>query len=519
MKNIIPQTHSDPGLFPRKPSHVEDEWQMCLDVLGDGLAILDLDRNIIRCNKFFKKLLVHPMTEVIGQSCCNLMRPAGEQPKACPVTRMLNSMKRETWQTQINHQWFDVIADPILDENGRLKAIAHVFKDVTARHKIEDRYIRAQKMESIGTLAGGIAHDFNNILFPILGYTELAMDKLDEDSVVVGYLQEIYRAGKRAKELIEQILTFSRKTDAVSQPVRVDSILKETLKFMRSSTPASIQIEQKICSKAFIMGNPSQLHQIIMNLCVNAIQAMEEKGGILHVHLEDEKITENLKTFKKDLEPGHYVKLTISDTGVGMAAEQLENIFEPYFTTKSQKDGTGLGLSVTYGIVEHFGGRIQVSSEPGKGSVFTVYLSKTHDIHPVPPPSEYLLRGQERILLVDDEPAIVRMATGILNQLGYTVTPETDPTTALDTFKTHPQDFDLVISDVTMPKMSGVELAALLNQIRPDIPVILSTGFSKNISDTTMNETGIKAITTKPLLKADLAATIRKVLDEPKAKP
>ncbi|MEJ2640063.1 MAG: ATP-binding protein, partial [Desulfosarcinaceae bacterium] len=379
--------------------------------------------------------------------------------------------------------------------------------------------MKAQKMESLGTLAGGIAHDFNNILTSIIGFTELALDEAQKGTSLEDSLQEVNSAGQRAKELVKQILAFARQSDEQRSPIQPSIIAKEVLKFVRSTIPTTITIEKGIASDALIMGDATQVYQVLMNLCANAAHAMEDSGGVLTVSLKDVVIDKAhaLKTI--GLVPGRYVELAVSDTGVGIAPDIINSIFEPYFTTKGVGEGTGLGLATVHGIIESHGGKITVDSRLGKGTTFTIYLPSTRK-HGARSPGEpgRLPQGREHILFVDDELAITKMNGTILERLGYSVTTRTSSIEALELFRAKPDAFDLVITDMTMPNMTGAELAIELMKIRPDIPIILSTGYSKKISDQLAWDIGIKAFTYKPMVRADLAKTVRSVLDEAKEK-
>jgi len=405
--------------------------------------------------------------------------------------------------------------------SGELVAI---YGDITAQKKAEQskellkkQLRQTQKLESIGNLAGGIAHDFNNILSSIIGYTELALDDVEKGSLLDNNLQEVYKAGKRARDLVKQILAFARQSDEQRKPIQVDTIAKESLKLIRSTIPTSIEIKQNIESNSPIMGNATQVHQLFMNLCTNAAQAMEDTGGILEVGLKDVELDDKSSLTQLDLKPGNYVKVIVSDTGPGIAPDIIDSIFEPYFTTKGVGEGTGMGLALVHGIVETHGGKITVDSKLGKGTVFSIYLpitKKSEDYRRYE--EEKLPSGTERILFVDDELPIAKMGGQILERLGYKVTVRTSSVEALELFRSKPNGFDLVITDMTMPNMTGDKLAMELIAFRSDIPVILCTGYSKKISDETALEIGIKAFAYKPIVKADLAKTVRKVLDEAK---
>ena len=405
--------------------------------------------------------------------------------------------------------------------NGLSKVLVSI-TDVTELHKahrnkerLEAQLQQSQKMESIGNLAGGIAHDFNNILSSIIGYTELSLDDVDKNTRLEENLQQVYIAGKRARDLVKQILTFARQSEEKTKPLRIDTLTKEVLKFIRSSIPASIKIDQQIKSESVIMGNVTQVHQILMNLCTNAAHAMEEKCGVLKIELEDVVIDDGFHFQNLSLEPGNYVKLTVSDTGTGIEPDIIESIFEPYFTTKEPGDGTGMGLALVHGIIHSYGGDISVKSAVGQGTAFEIYLPITgnHSEH-VKYISNKLSFGTEKILFVDDEDSIVRLGNQILESLGYSVTIQADSIGALELFRSKPNGFDLVITDMTMPDMNGDELATELLKIREDIPIILCTGYSRKISVERAAEIGIKAFLNKPIIKADLAKTVRKVLNE-----
>ncbi|MGD8740433.1 MAG: ATP-binding protein [Desulfobacterales bacterium] len=382
--------------------------------------------------------------------------------------------------------------------------------------KYERQLQQVLKIQAIGTLAGGIAHDFNNILFPIVGYTELTMDEVPDDSVAHNNLEEVLKAAHRAKDLVQQILTFSRQSGQERKPVKVQLIIKEALQLLRASIPASIEIINKIDDNCHpVMGDATQIHQVIMNLCTNAYQAMQDKGGTLEVNLSEVYIGYEETAKKIGMQPGKHLQLLVRDEGCGMDAVVLGRIFEPYYTTKEQGKGTGLGLSVIHGIVKNHRGDISVTSSPGKGTTFKVYLPITEDaeIANELEPSNGTVKGNERILLIDDEEQIVSMEQQMLENLGYEVTARTDSTEALKEFSLQPQNFDLVITDMTMPQMTGDELAQKLLNIKPDIPVILCTGFNEDITEEKALSMGIQKFVMKPVIKNDLATTIRTVLD------
>ena len=416
-----------------------------------------------------------------------------------------------------SYRWILSQGSLAIDEDGHPTNMMGSHIDITPIKKLEAELQQAQKMESIGTLAGGIAHDFNNILSAVLGYTELALGTVEKETPIADDLKEVYTAGLRAKDLVHQILTFARQSDEELKPIQVDFIIKEVLKFIRSSIPTTIEIKQNINSESLIMASSTQVHRIMMNLCTNAAHAMEDDGGILEIALKDITIDKAKMIGNSHLKRGNYIEIKVSDTGDGIDPHIIDKIFEPYFTTKGLGEGTGMGLAMVYGIVETYGGEIIVESKQAKGTVFTIYLPTAERENALLTyKSTELPTGQERILFVDDEVPIAKMASRILGQLGYSVTTKTNSLEALELFRSKPNDFDLVISDVAMPKMTGDQLTKKLIEIRRDIPIILCTGYSKRLSEKEAFDIGAKAFTYKPIVKEDLATTIREVLDDAK---
>jgi len=425
--------------------------------------------------------------------------------------RITNRMKDGTLRE------FATRISPVHDSSGEIINFVSVNRDITQEVALEAQLQQAQKIQSIGTLAGGIAPDFNNILYPIIGYTEMAIDDVPEDSSIKMNLEEVLTATKRARDLVQQILTFSRQSDRELKPLKFQSIVKEAMKLLRASIPSTITISQNInydCGA--IRGDQTQIHQIIMNLCTNAYQTMEETGGQLELSLDEIAIGPDEAIYKVDMKPGKYARLTVSDTGHGIEPAVLERIFDPYFTTKEPGKGTGLGLSVVYGIVNTHGGHISVSSEPGKGTKFDVYLPlfESAEIEAEKVSPEPLATGDEHILLVDDENQIVDVVRQMLERLGYQVTVRTSSIEALEAFRASPDKFDLVITDLTMPNMTGDKLSGELMNIRSDIPIILCTGFSEKMSEERANALGLKGFLMKPVIINALAKTVREVLDQ-----
>ena len=393
-----------------------------------------------------------------------------------------------------------------------------VEKRTKALAQSERQLQQVLKIQAIGTLAGGIAHDFNNILFPIVGYTELTMDEVPANSPARNNLEEVLKAAHRAKDLVQQILTFSRQSGQEREPLKVQYIIKEALKLLRATIPSTIEIVQHLQeNRGGIIGDAPQIHQVIMILCTNAYQALQESGGKLEIDLREVDISYADTVERVGLKPGRHMRLTVKDEGCGMEPVVLDRIFEPYYTTKEHGKGTGLGLSVIHGIVKNHGGDITVSSTLGKGSTFHVYLPLIDEID-VKTETKIISKaeeGNEHILLVDDEEQIIAMEQQMLERLGYQVTSSTNSQEALNVFAQHPDNFDLVITDMTMPHMTGDRLAQKLIDIKPELPVILCTGFNESITEEKALSMGIQKFVMKPVVKNDLASTIRAVLDNP----
>ena len=396
---------------------------------------------------------------------------------------------------------------------------AALLSDITDRRNLEAQLLQAQKMEAIGTLAGGIAHDFNNILGGIMGYTELVLTRhIPPDHPARGHLQESLRGAARARDLVAQIMTLSRGGDQTKQPMEITPILKEAMKLLRASLPSSIEIRTKIGPvQKKVFASPVQIHQVLMNLCTNAAQAMKERGGNLEVSLDLVAFGWEEALPTPSLSRGiQYELLTVGDTGHGIPPEIVDRIFDPFFTTKKQGEGTGLGLAVVYGIVvKNLDGAVEVASTPGAGTTFKIYLPVTEGIEDgeTGNPEKVIFHGSERILFVDDEKTLTNVFKIQLEDLGYTVDCCNDPVEAIGSFVRNHAAYDLVITDMTMPHMTGVDLAAEIKEIRPDIPVILSSGTLDAIDPERTKKYGIAGTIKKPASIRDMAATIRKVLD------
>jgi PAS domain S-box-containing protein len=400
-------------------------------------------------------------------------------------------------------------------EIGGLGRVLAVVRDVSDRKQIEEELRQAQKIEAIGTLAGGIAHDFNNILTVIFGYTELARMRAENDPMMSELLEEVFKAGEQARNLVTQILTFSRRTEQEKKPLQLATVIQEALGLLRSTIPTTIEIRENIQSQHKALADPTQIHQIVMNLCTNAYHSMLETGGVLAVSLQEINLLENDYPTAA-IEPGRYLQLEVSDNGKGMDGLTKEKIFEPYFTTKEASEGTGLGLAVVHGIVKDHNGHISVYSEPGQGTTFHVYLpitemegdgsaGKTTESHPQ--------GGTERIMVIDDEEIIVKYLRTALANHGYKITAYTNGLQALQDFSKRPGDYDLVITDMTMPYMTGAELAQQLLELRSDLPIILCSGYSELINKEKAKAMGIADYLQKPLVTDGLLKAIRNVLN------
>jgi signal transduction histidine kinase len=383
------------------------------------------------------------------------------------------------------------------------------------RAELEKQLFQLQKMETIGTLAGGIAHDFNNILTPILGYTDMALEELPPESTLKFDLEQINTSALRGKDLVQKILTFSREVDFEKKPIKMNSVINEVLNMLMASLPDGIEVKFKVSSAAgTVLADATHLHQIIMNLCTNAVHAMKDQGGILELSLSTKAIAGKEAKEIPNLKKGKYIILTISDTGHGMDSVTRKRIFEPFFTKKEVGSGSGLGLSVVHGIVNNYDGAITVESEPGTGTIFTLYLPEYEDDGlESSVTSRKVAKGDEYILFVDDEQEITFMGKRMLENLGYKVTVMTDSLAALDEFSSNPNLYSLLVTDQTMPRMLGTELAARVKKIKPEIKIIIITGFVDSMTNEMITKTGISELVIKPLVFSDFSKTIRRVLD------
>ena len=502
----------------------EEKYRLLVQNAGDAIFIAQ-DGVIKFPNPKTETLTGYSSTELPKMPFINLVHPADRNMVMENYQKGLGGEKAPVFSFRGidragTEKWVEVNG---ISLNWEGKPAALVFlRDITEQKNLESRLMRSQKLETIGTLAGGIAHDFNNILAAIMGYAELISWEVPQGSRAERNLEELLKASHRARDLVQQILTFSRQSKEERKPLEIKPIVKETLKLLRASLPSSIEIRQEIEDHiGKIDGDPTQIHQVLMNLCTNAAHAMSKNGGLLEVRLSSVDMDASTAAQYSNILPGPYTRLSVSDTGHGMSPEVVERIFDPFFTTKGVGEGTGLGLAVVHGIVESHRGAITVYSRPGNGTTFQVYfpqIDHTKEAADTQKVEPLLMGGTERVLFIDDEQALVDVGEQILKNLRYEVTVRTSSIEALELFRQQPERFDLVITDMTMPNMTGDRLAKELLRIRADIPVVLCTGFSEHLTEEAAKEMGIRELAMKPLVTSDLAQTIRRALDRQKEK-
>jgi len=505
----------------------EGRYRTLIETMKEGVAIEDKNNLITYVNDSFCQIMGYPKSEVMGRPLTDffdksnrpLFKGKNDETKGATEPKETTFIRKDGRKLHAVLSRKTILVNEGPSTIGGFVVITDISKIKFAEQekmKLQAMLQQSQKMEALGAFAGGIAHDFNNILAAILGYAEIAQLDIPTENPAHENLKQILQASYRAKNLVKQILAFSRQNEPKQKPVQLHLIVKEVLKLIRASIPTTIEIRTNIPSNiGVILADPTQIHQVLMNLCANAQHAMQEEGGILEILLTQVDVDYQKSLAYPDLKPGLYLKLSVADTGCGINSAIMEKIFDPFFTTKPAGEGTGMGLAMVYGIVKDHGGAITVYSEPGKGSTFHLYLpvikeqaaAQTEINKPLP-------LGKELILFIDDEVPLVDIGHQMLERLGYDVTTRTSSIEALELFKVQPHKYDLVISDLIMPNMTGDRLAAEMLRIRPDIPIILCTGYSKMITAEKTGIVGVQHILMKPLTLSDLAETIRETLNK-----
>ncbi len=499
-----------------------DRLSIAIDHLAEGIMITDAEGRIEYTNPAFTKITGYRREEVLGQNPRILK--SGQHPDSFYEEMWNTVLRGETWTGRFQNRRKDGVIileeariSPVRNHAGEITHYVAVKRDVTSEVAMEKKLRESQKLEAIGTLAGGIAHDFNNILYALLGYAQLAEDELEPGTDAHQYLHEIIKAGERASSLVAKMLAFGQRAATSQSEVCLKDVVLETLGLMRASLPATIAIETDLpedCS--FVLADPTQMQQVILNLCTNAGYAMRDTGGTLRVEID--AIVDRFGADRPpNPAPGFWARLRVSDTGAGIDPAMAERIFEPYFTTKKSNEGTGLGLAIVHGIVKNHGGEISVESEVDRGTTFTILLpsavaaGKTRGMEP----DRQDVRGNARVLVVDDEEMIVDVAVRGLTRLGFEVVGMTDGVEAVEVFRRDPMGFDAVVTDQTMPGITGLELAAQMLAIRPDLPLILTTGYCCGDGEAKMREVGIRRLLTKPLRIRDLGEALEELTCAP----
>ncbi len=508
----------------------EERFRAITTTAANAIILMNDGGRISYWNPAAERMFGYSSAEVMGQALHSLIAPSHyheaidkglETFRATGKGPFVESTIELTAVRKDGSHFPVELATSVIDLKKKWHAMG-IIRDISERklaaaehERMEAQLRQAQKMEAIGTLAGGVAHDFNNILAAIIGYTELALHEVEEGSKMHRQLSKVLQAGFRAKDLVNQILTFSRKREQERKHVQIGPILKETLKFLRASLPTTVDIRHQILDPlAMIHADPIQIHQVVMNLCTNAAYAMREIGGVLEVGLSRVQMDSGNAGGDPNLKPGPYVRLTVKDTGHGMTPEIMERVFDPFFTTKGKGEGTGLGLSVVYGIIKSLGGSITASSKPGEGTTFEILLPRVESEFVIETEiTERIPTGHERILLVDDEETLVEMAQALLENLGYQVTGVSDSLKALELFRQNPGAYDLIITDQTMPAMTGCAFAKEVKREREDVPIILCTGLMEAVAEDQARQTGVQEFLMKPYVISELSRTVRKVLD------
>ncbi|WP_306549337.1 PAS domain S-box protein [Desulfobulbus sp.] len=503
----------------------EEQYRRIVETALEGIWGMDASMRTTFVNPPLAAMLGYPPEELLGRAISDFICPE-EIDDHVQQVQLRRQGKNSRYERRLLHRdghavWTQVSASAVQDSAGRFAGSFCMFTDISERKRVEEEHKRlqdqlqqAQKMEAIGTLAGGIAHDFNNILGAVLGYAEMARDDCPQGSHVARHLDKVLEAGNRAKSLVKQILAFSRQNASERSAHNPARTVNEVVNLLRPILPSTIAISTQITATRSVRADPVQMHQVLMNLCTNAFQAMEQTGGALAITLAERTLTTADIGPRANLLPGDFAVLSVADTGPGIPPDIQERIFEPYFTTKDVGQGTGMGLSIVHGIVGDHGGFVTCASEPGSGATFQVFLPIIDGEAPLDAAAtEPAVTGRGRILLVDDEKILVEMGQAMLERLGYAVTAYTSSLAALAAFQSEPECFDAVLTDQTMPGMTGIDLAGRMLQIRPGLPIILCTGYSSLVDETQAKARGIKGFAMKPLTRKAIAGLLRDVLE------
>ncbi len=497
----------------------ERRYRNIFENIQDVYYETTMEGTILEMSPSIENVSKYKRSELIGKSVYDLYTNPEEREEV--LKAVLASGKLDNYEIHLTDKdgsQHSVELNSTLhrDQKGNPIKIIGSMRDISERKRLESRLRQSQKMETMGALAGGIAHEFNNILGVIIGNTQLAIGDVPEGNPARDCLKVIQTSSLRAKDIVRQIMGFAGKSVFQLMPIQISPIIRDALILIRASIPATIEIRENIsCESDMVMADPTQINQMLTNLCINAKNAMQEKDGVLEVKLENTSLDETSATSYEGLSPGNYVKLTVKDSGHGIDPKNIDRIFDPYFTTRSLAERPGMSLAVVYGIVKHHNGAITVASEAGKGSVFEVLFPLTGaEAEQEAGEPEALPTGNEKILFVDDEASLVKMAKRMLEMQGYQVEAKSDPVEALELFRSKPDRFDLIITDMSMPKMTGDKLAKEILSIRPDMPIILCSGFSEKIDAEKTKELGIRKYIEKPLYMSDVVVAVRKVLDQ-----
>lgn len=524
-RDVIARTEAENAL--RKS---EVHLRTLLENIPDLIWLKDKDGVFLSCNRQFERFMNSSQEEIIGKTdydffsseIADFFRKHDQAAMDAKGPRMNEEAVSNAFDGRT--VYLETIKTPMVSDDNKLIGVLGIARDITERKegeeerkRLESQLLHTQKVEAIGTMAGGIAHDFNNILAAIIGYAEIARYKLPEGSPSRKPIKQVIQASTRAKELVQHILSFSRRTELKDdfRHINLVDVAREVLGFQQSVMPKTIKVETDFQNnKGLVLGEPTQLHQVLMNLCTNAWQAMEKDGGTLKISVRVVECSEDDLRDEPHMSAGSYVKLSVSDTGIGMDPEVMERIFDPYYTTKGVGKGSGMGLSVVVGIVKNHGGLIRVSSSFGIGSSFEIVLPQVEEVEQLQtvPESSEIVFGTEHILLVDDEEMLVDAGKAVLESCGYTVTGVTESSKAWELFKADPSKFDLMITDQTMPDLQGADLAKKVLELRADFPIILCTGYSSQVNEAQAKVIGVREFASKPMDKKTIARLIRKVL-------